>query len=187
MSKAEQPPLLSGCQADLPPSPGRQKGRCKEEEEAEAPLLHTQLLLCLHAETRRSLQTSACYPGVSVSVWARTVVRDGEWQEQGIPLTTAQPLSDGYCYHLRSIHSSGPKADLKSGMQHSQHRQNHALLPSTSTLQLNRGFLQDMLKSSDSKIHLCKLLFFKENLRKCLSYYTLSSDETFLCILFTET
>lgn len=61
-SKAEQPPLLPGCQADLPPIPGRQKGRCKEEEEAEAPLLHTQLLLCLHTDTRRSLETSACYP-----------------------------------------------------------------------------------------------------------------------------
>lgn len=49
------------------------------------------------------------------------------------------------------------------------------------------AFYKTCWRASDSKIHLCKLLFFKENLRKCLSYYTLSSDETFLCILFTET
>lgn len=86
----------TGCQRDLLPIPARQKGRCKEDEEA--PLLHTQLLLCLHTETREKPPDGCLLPRTPVSVQVRAFVIDVEWQGQGIPLTIMQPLSDVSCY-----------------------------------------------------------------------------------------
>lgn len=111
----KQNSLLSctDCQMDLLPVPVRREGRCKEEEEAL--LLHTQLLLCLHAETREKPPDWCLLPWTSLSVWVCTSVKDGEWQGQGLPLTITQSIGgmSFYEYHPETPITLTPRRSQK--------------------------------------------------------------------------